>query len=456
MSSPQLDPAKTGTPDPSRRVVITGRGVVSPLGNDPAELVQVLREGKSGIRELTSVPGNALNVTHGGEAISFTGAIDDYGPMEKKLQRTIKKSSKVMCREIEMGVAVAQLALVDANLSSSQINPDRVGVVYGCDYIMSLPQEFAAAVEKCVTDGTFDFSVWGEQGKPQVNPLWLLKYLPNMPASHIAIFNDLRGPNNSITVREASAGAALAEAYSMIVRGHADALIVGSTGSRIHPLRTLHSVMQEPLSGPQDDHESMSRPFDESRSGSVVGEGAGALVLETLEHAKARDANILAELTGYGTSAVGPKQQTQAGEEPVDETFLQTAVENVLRSAIRGSDPSRVGHINAHGLSTVQCDQQEAKAIASVFGESASQPPVTTAKGHFGNLGAGGGMVEIIASLDSLGAELFPIRNLNALDSNCPINAVVESGTDAGDSFVSVNVTPQGQASAVMIDSYSS
>lgn len=436
----------------SRRVVITGLGVVSPLGNDPATLIEALRRGDSGIRPLTQVPQGVLCIDHGAEATGFTGDIADYGPMDKALQRTIRKGSKVMCREIEMGVAVAQLAMNDAELTESNRDRDRTGVLYGCDYIMSLPEEFAAGIAKCLDDdGNFHFEKWGQTGRPEVNPLWLLKYLPNMPASHIAIYNDLRGPNNSITVREASAGAALGEAYSTIHRDHADVLVVGSTGSRIHSLRTLHASLQEQLAKDTADPATMSRPFDASRDGSVVGEGAAAIVCETLEHAQARGAKILGEVVGYASSAVGPS----AGRE---DSFLKQAVINVLRGAMRDAatgesvDPKSIGHLHAHGLGTPECDAQEAAAIAEVFGPPSDQPPVTTAKGHLGNLGAGGGMVEIVASLRALGGNLFPIRNLTNLDAACPINACLDNETPAGNSFISVNVTPQGQASAVRIE----
>ncbi|MEO1614359.1 MAG: beta-ketoacyl synthase N-terminal-like domain-containing protein [Planctomycetota bacterium] len=425
----------------SRRVVITGLGVVSPLGNDPDQLVDSLRTRQTGIKLLDQIPSDILSINHGAQAWDFSGSIDDYGPMDKKLQRTIRKGSKVMCREIEMGVAVAQLALVDAKLDVESRDPERTGVVYGCDYIMSLPHEFAKGIEKCLVDGEFDFKKWGEHGKPEVNPLWLLKYLPNMPASHVAIYNDLRGPNNSITVREASAGAALAEAYSTISRGHADVLVVGSTGSRIHPLRSLHADMQETLASGQDDPSTMSRPFSATRDGSVLGEGAGALVCETLEHATSRKATILGEVVGYGSSAVGATKSD----------FFQTAITNVLRSALGDEDAGQIGHVHAHGLSTQECDRQEAAAILSVFGDANSQPPVTTAKGHFGNLGAGGGMVETIASLKSLGGNLFPIRNLETVSDDCPINAVTADDVPAGDQFINLNITPQGQASAIRI-----
>jgi 3-oxoacyl-[acyl-carrier-protein] synthase II len=428
---------------PFRRVVITGVGVVTPLGNDPDKLVSGLRARASGIAPLNLVPQGVLSVNHGAEASEFTGDISDYGPMDKKLQRTIRKGSKVMCREIEMGVAVAQMALHDAGLEADARDPDRTGVVYGCDYIMSLPQEFESGIAKCIDpDGEFDFGCWGERGKPEVNPLWLLKYLPNMPASHIAIYNDLRGPNNSITVREASPGAALAEAFSTIARGHADVLVVGSTGSRIHPLRSLHADMQETLAPDQPDPATMSRPFSATREGSVLGEGAGAMVCETLEHAQARGATILGEVVGYGSSAVGPA---------FGDTFIQTAIANVLRAALSDEPHSKIGHLHAHGLGTIQSDAQEAAAIKAVFGDRDQQPPVTTAKGHLGNLGAGGGMVEMIASLKTLGGTLFPILNCESPAADCPINACVDDATPAGSQFINVNITPQGQASAIRI-----
>ncbi|MEM6979658.1 MAG: beta-ketoacyl synthase N-terminal-like domain-containing protein [Planctomycetota bacterium] len=430
----------------STRVVITGCGVISPLGHDPAEVVMALRQGTSGIAPLTRLPAGALPIDHGAEARHFTGDIADYGPLPKPLQRTIRKSNKVMCREIQMGVAAAQRALLDAGFDATVFDRDRTGVVYGCDYIMSLPEEYAEGIAACTNEGRFDFEKWGQSGLPEINPLWLLKYLPNMPASHIAIFNDLRGPNNSITVREASAGAAVAEALSTIQRGHADAILVGATGSRIHSLRTLHASMQEPLASNRDDPSSMSRPFDASRDGGVVGEGAGAMMLESLEHANERGAKILGEVFDASTSMAGPA----AGDQP-----LRVAVANVIRATLRHQpDQKRIGHLHAHGASDVETDQQEAAAIADCCGSVSSQPPVTAAKGHFGNLGAGGGMVEMICSLGCLGGTLPAIRNLQTLDPEASINAVMSDDVPAGADFVTVNVTPQGQASAAWIGAF--
>jgi len=291
-------------------------------------------------------------------------------------------------------------------------------------------------------NGDFHFDQWANKGLPEVNPLWLLKYLPNMPASHIAIYNDLRGPNNSITLREASPAAVLSEAFSTISRGHADVLVVGSTGSRIHPFRSLHASMQETLAPTTEDVTKTCRPFDTDRRGSVLGEGAAAMILETYEHATARGAKIFGEILGSGSSTVSSTTGTD---------FYRRALVNTLRMATRGCDLASVGHINAHGLGTVDCDKQEADAILDVFGSDQPQIPVVTAKGHFGNLGAGGGMVEIIASLMTLGSTLFPTLNCDSLDADCKIRVVTDNSVPSGASFVSLNVTPQGQASAIRI-----
>ena len=229
----------------ARRVVITGVGLISPLGNTPEDLWESLRAGRSGVRPLERVPPQFLPIRCGAEAREFTGRIEDFGPLEKSVQRTIRKGLKVMCREIQMGVAAAQRALLHAGLPPGSYDPDRTGVVYGSDYIMTMPDEFTEGIRECLDEQRhFEFQRWATQGLPKLTPLWLLKYLPNMPASHIAIYNDLRGPNNSLTLREASSNLAVGEAYCTIARGSADILVAGATGTRIHPLRTLHVALQ--------------------------------------------------------------------------------------------------------------------------------------------------------------------------------------------------------------------
>lgn len=428
--------------DPARRVVITGVGVISPLGSTREGLWEALCAGRSGVGPLESLPTDNLPCRFGAEARDFSGRIDDFGPLEAKQKKTIRKGLKVMCREIQMGVAAAQLALADARLNGGGYDCDRTGVVYGSDYIMTRPEEFSAAVRGCVdADGRFHFDRWAEDGLPKITPLWLLKFLPNMPASHIAIYNDLRGPNNSITHREASSNLALAEAFCTIRRGSAERMVVGATGTRIHPLRTVHVVLQEELAT-GDDPTRLARPFDANRRGIVLGEGAGAVILEELESAEVRGASILGEITGYGSSTV----LERGGHARCDR-----AIENVLRQSLERAEltPQQIGHVHAHGLGTQKSDAEEAQAIDRVFG---GRPvPVTAGKSYFGNLGAAAGMLELICSLAALEHDrLFPTLNYESPDPACPVN-VVREPTSPGESFVSLNVTPHAQASAVVV-----
>ena len=427
-----------------RRVVITGLGLISPLGNSPEALWQALATGTSGVRPLKSLPAEVLPTRIAGEALEFTGEAANFGPLEKDQQRAIKKALKLMCREIQMGVAAAQLALNHARLNPATIDRDRAGVVYGCDFTVTTPDEFADGINRCRDEGgTFHVERWAADGLKAVDPLWLLKYLPNMPNSHIAIFNDFRGPNNALTVREASSNLAISEAFTTIVRGSADVMIAVATGTRVHPVRTTHIVMQEEIAPGNGEPAQVSRPFDRERTGSVLGEGAGAIILEELAHAQARGATILGEVVGYGSSTV----MDRSGR-----PHLQAALANVLRQSLAtsGLSAAQVGHVHAHGLSTKACDIAEAEAIRGVFGEVAV--PVTAAKSYFGNLGAASGIVETAASVLALvHGKLFPILNYTTPDPACPIHAARGNGQSPGDSFIHLNVTPQGQASAVAV-----
>jgi 3-oxoacyl-[acyl-carrier-protein] synthase II len=427
------------------RVVITGLGVISPLGNSRDKLWSALQAGTSGVAELRNVPSGSLPCHYGAECREFTGAIDEFGPLEKDLKRSITKGRKVMCREIQMGVAAAQLALTDAAMMPSSFDPDRTGCIYGCDYLVTLPEEFTDGIRNAIdAEGKFQFSLWGEKGLPKVDPLWLLKFLPNMPASHIAIYNDLRGPNNSLTLREASANAALAEAYLTIVRGHADVMLAGATGSRIHPMKSVQTTLEEEVAV-GDDPARLSRPFDRDRRGLVLGEGAAAVILEEIAHATKRGVKILGEIIGYGSSTV---------VDPRGIPNRALAIENVLRQALRtsGLSPDQVGHLHAHGLGTKAGDREEAQAINRAFAERSSPLPVVAAKGHFGNLGAAGGMVEMLSSLFALAeGKLFPTLNYETPDPDCSVNVVRSREIAAGDTFINVNVSPQGQASAIVV-----
>ena len=426
------------------RVVITGIGQISPLGIGIESLSDCLRERKSGVGHLQRIPVGKLPTSIGGEAHAFTGHIDDFGPLEKMTKRSIKKGLKLMCREIEMGVAAAQWAISNSGIEIGKIDPERIGCVFGSDYIMTVPQEFSDAVNQCRNGDEVDFGKRGEQGLPKVEPLWLLKYLPNMPASHVAIYNDLRGPSNSLTVREASSNMAIAEAFTTIGRGAADMIVCGSTGSRIHPLRSVHTSLQEPVAQLKGVPETSCRPFDKDRSGMVIGEGAGSVLLESLDSAQRRNAKIYGEVVGFGSSTVASKTGM---------ADFETAFFNVIDTAlsIAGMNPQQIGHVHAHGLSTIACDEGEAKAIQ----RACPDRPVTALKSYMGNLGAGSGMVELIASLVSIDqGSIIPLLNYETPDAACPIQAATDSD-QPGDSFINLNITPQGQASAVVVKSFS-
>ncbi|MEX0713818.1 MAG: beta-ketoacyl synthase N-terminal-like domain-containing protein, partial [Pirellulales bacterium] len=328
-----------------RRVVVTGLGVVSPLGNTKEALWEALLAGQSGVR-LSELPPGTLPARFAAEARQFTGAIEDFGPLQGDQKKSIRKGLKVMCRESQMGVAAAQLALHDAGLAAGKFDPERAGVVYGSDYMVTIPTEFSAPILECLQPaGQFDFSRWAQHGIGKMNPLWLLKYLPNMPASHIAIYNDLRGPNNSLTLREAAANLAVGEAYNVIVRGHAEVMIAGATGTRIHPMKALHASQQEELANGEVEPTKASRPFDLDRSGMVLSEGAGAVVLEELEFARGRGATIYAEVAAAASSSAADSRLVARRD---------TALANALRGAISkaGLCAEDIGHIHAHGLST--------------------------------------------------------------------------------------------------------
>jgi 3-oxoacyl-[acyl-carrier-protein] synthase II len=428
----------------SRRVVITGYGVISPLGNTREQLWEALLAERSGVKRLQRLPAESLPSPFGAECWDFTGHIDDFGPLDKEMKKTIRKGLKVMCREIQMGVAAAQLALVDAKLTPGSFNAERTGVLYGCDYLMTMPEEFSDAIRNTTDAAGFHFEQWGEKGLPKIDPLWLLKFLPNMPASHVAIYNDLRGPNNSLTMREASANAALGEAYLTIARGHADIMLAGATGSRLHPMKTIQISLEEEIAQGENPVQ-LSRPFDLHRTGSVLGEGAAVLALEELTTAQQRGATIFGEVVGYGSSTVTNSQGV---------ANLELAMTNVLQQALRtsGLTPEQIGHVHAHGLGTPHCDRQEAQAIQHVFQQRQQPVPVVAAKSYFGNLGAAGGAVELLASLAALQAgHLFRTLNYDTPDPACPIQPVTNSTTPAGNNFITLNVTPQGQATALVV-----
>ena len=428
-----------------RRVVITGLGLISPLGNSPDALWSALAAGQSGVAEVSLIPAERQPLKFAGEARQFTGEIDDFGPLEKERKKSIKKGLKVMCRETRMAVAAAQLALADAGFAETLPEPERSGVVLGSDYMLTMPEDYELGMKTCASGGEFDFRRWGKEGLGDMAPLWMLKYLPNMPASHIAIYNDLRGPNNSLTMREAAGNLAVGEAFRTIQRGHADLMVAGATGTRILPMQAIHALQTEQMAAENGDPAKASRPFDRDRTGMVAGEGSGMVVLEELSSAKARGARIYGEVLGLGSANVSDK-----GLRGKCDVALARAMRAALNDA--KTSPTDVGHINAHGLSTIDRDVDEARAIREVFGALADKIPVTAPKSYFGNLGAGSGVVELISGVLALRNGRLPrVLNFATPDPACPVAAVRDDQTPAGRSFLNLSVTPQGQAAVLFV-----
>lgn len=419
----------------SRRVVITGVGVVSPVGIGKAAFWSRLLAGRSGIGYLKSFPADHL-------PCRLAAEIENFDPLNFVRKR---KLLKVMSRDIQLGVSAAALAMSDARLNQGDYDPDRLGVVYGAGRIPSAPRELAEAAGACARDGAFDFSQFGEECLAQISPLWLLPQLPNMPASHVAIEHDARGPNNTITSREASALLALAEAVSKIERGAADCMIVGACGSDVHPMNIARMMLEEHVSR-RDDPEKACRPFDIDRDGCIPGEGAAAFVIEDHDYARRRGAEVYAEVVAVAGGCDGRGFQNGSGG-----TGLVRSIDSVLRKA--GLMPQSIGHINAHGKSTRRDDLVEARAYSRALGDASESVPVTGLKSYFGTFDAGVGAVELAASVLALQHRLVPFTlNYETPDPLCRLNVIRHEPLPLKNlTALSVNRTAMGQSAAAII-----
>jgi 3-oxoacyl-[acyl-carrier-protein] synthase II len=294
-----------------------------------------------------------------------------------------------------------------------------------------------------LVDGRFEFQRWGPAAMADLFPLWMLKYLPNMPACHICIAQDARGPCNTLTLGEVSSLSAVAEAVRVLERGQADAILAGGIGSRIHPTMIFRGAAYE-LSRQAEDPARACRPFDAHRDGIVNGEGAAAVMLETLPQAQARGVPALARILGFG-SAFEP---TIIGA-PLTGRSLRAAMHNALQDA--GLKPHDIGAVFAHGVSTLSDDPREAQAIRDVLGDT----PVTALKSYYGHCGAASGALELVAAvLSLLHGAMPPTLNYEAPDPHCPVN-VIRGGSLplANAKLLLLSHAQFGQAIAVIVGS---
>jgi 3-oxoacyl-[acyl-carrier-protein] synthase II len=418
----------------TRRAVVTGIGVVSPLGLNRTQFWDGLRRGQSGIRPVSLFDASALPTRIAGEVQGF----DAKNFIDKKE----RKNLRMMARSIQLAVAASQLALDDSGVDKATLDPTRFGIEFGSGLIATELEELGPASQVCTNcqPGVIDLEKWGQEGIANIQPLWMLKYLPNMLACHVSILHNAQGPNNTITESDVASLLAFGEAYRILVRDQADFFLVGGGESKINPLSMARQCLFQHLSRRNDAPETACRPFDRHRDGLVLGEGAGVLVLEDLDHAQARRARIYAEVVGFGASF----------DRRRDGTGLARAARAALKEA--GIGPSDLDHINAHGISTQPGDLWEARALVHLFDERGTTAPVVAPKSYIGNLGSAAGSTELAASILALAEGLVP-STLNYFDADpdCPI--LVQTGEPrplAKPYFLKLGFTEMGQCAAVV------
>jgi len=414
-------------------IVVTGVGVVSPIGIGRDEFWSALRRAKSGIKRIRSFDCSALPV-------QIAAEVDGFIPKDYVAHR---KSLKLMCRDSQFGVAAAKLACEDAGIAPDVVDPDRFGVVLGAARICNAMRDSENTYRECIVDGRFDFSRWAVEGMDATFPLNFLKMLPNMIASHVSIARDARGPNNTIHEAEVSSLVAVSEAARIIQRGSADVMIAGGASSEMNPFDCIRRCAMGILSRKQKDPAAAMRPFDADRDGQVWGEGAAVFILESRQHAEARGAAVLARLLSWAAACESPN-----GSNRIKGTGLRHVMQTALRRAEISEDA--LGHLNAHGLSTPADDELEARAIRQVV----PSVPVTAPKSYFGNLGAAGGAMEMAASVLSLDTGIVPATlNYERPDPNCPLQVIHrEPLTSTRSPAMLLNWTQIGQSVALVVD----
>ncbi len=410
-------------------VVITGVGVVSPLGVGPERYWESLAHQRSGVAVLPAVATLDLPLRIG-------AAVRDFDAKQYVVPR---KAMKVMSREIQMGFAAASMAVEHAALPPGRIPPERMGVLFGCDMLYGEPTETVSAYAHCIEQGTFHAETWGRVFMSELYPLWMLMYLPNMAACHIGIAHDARGPNNTICLGEVSSLLALIEACMILQRGQADLMITGGSSSRVIATSVLYRGMDQ-LSRRIDTPESACRPFDATRDGSVNGEGAAAFVLEREESAVARGAPILARITGWGSAFAAPAARAFTHGQAIERSIAKML-------AAAGWSADDVGHVNAHAGGSIRGDAVEAQAIRAVLDGT----PVTAPKSFFGHLGAAEGAMEMLASVLAFAHGQVPVTlNYHQPDPACPVNVVAGEPLPARQATAAVlSQSSQGQAVCV-------
>lgn len=381
-----------------RRVVVTGLGIISPLGLTADDFWNHLKDGTSGITPISQFDQHELL------PVRYAGEVKDFAP-EQFIQN--RKSIKLMGRHIQLAVAAARSAFQDSQLQPGEFPTERLGVSFGAGILNADHHDFKDIIKISLDEqGHIDYRTFGREAEQQVFPLWLLKYIPNMAASHVSIMLNARGPSNTITTLCTSSSHAIGEGFWTIRNGQADLMITGGTDAQITPLGMVKFFKLGLLTPETEDPKTASRPFDQSHQGMVTGEGAASLLLEEYEHARKRNAHIYGELLGYGASTdiCHPILVSPEGE----------AIEMAARSALHDAQyqPDDIDGISMNGNGVPCFDIAEARAMGRLFQRSAPIP-VTAIKSMTGHLHAASGAVAAIASLLSMKERMLsPILNL--------------------------------------------
>lgn len=377
------------------RVVVTGLGCISPVGNNVKDTWDALLAGKSGAAPITAFDASAHKTKFAAEVKGFD-AVAMFGTRE----------ARKMDRFTHFATAAALEALEQSGLKITEENRDRVGILIGSGIggVISIIEQYEAMKER---------------GPDRVSPFLIPMMISDSAAGNLAIRIGARGPNMALATACASGTNALGEAAEMIRRGAADVMVAGASEAGISALTMAGMNVMTALSTRNDDPQRASRPFDKSRDGFLMGEGAGILILESLEYAQARGANILCEFTGYGTSDDAHHISAPA------ENGAGAAISMSLALKDAGLGVTDIQYINAHGTSTQLNDKSETAAIKTVFGEQAYKTAVSSTKSMTGHLlGASGALEAVVAALTITNGIVPPTINYETPDPNCDLDYV--------------------------------
>ncbi len=376
-----------------RRVVVTGLGALTPIGNNVDEYWNALLEGKSGAATITKFDPSSFTT-------QFACEVKGFDPAEY----IDKKALKRMDPFTHYALATSQMALDDSEIDLEKINRERMGVIYG--------------------SGIGGMNTWETQhgnfikgGPKRISPFFIPMMISDIAAGHISIRFGLKGPNYATTSACATSSHAIADAFIMIQRDSADLMVTGGTEASITPMAIGGFNSARALSTWNDRPEVASRPFDKDRSGFVMGEGSGTLVLEELEHAKSRNAKIYGEIIGVGLTADAFHVTAPA---PEGEGAFRS-----MREAIRdgGIEKTDINYINAHGTSTILNDRNETAAIKNLFNEHAYKMSISSTKSMTGHLLGAAGAIESIATILALKNSIVPpTMHLDEPDVDCDLD----------------------------------